>query len=819
MESLRRQLRYAVRRFVRAPVFTLVALLTLAAGIGANTAIFSVVNTVLLKPLPFPDPERLVGVWHTAPGLGFEEANQSPALYFTYRDENRVFEDTGMWDDADVTITGLAEPERVQALMVTDGTFPILRVQAALGRIFTPSDDLPGSPLTVVLSHPYWQRRFGGDPAVVGKSLTVNGRSREIIGVLPAGFRFLRSKPDVFLPFQFNRAEVYMGNFSYQGLARLKPGVTIEQANIDVARMIPMATERFPKGVTLKMLQEARFGPKVRPLKEDLVGDVGKVLWVLLGTVGMVLLIACANVANLFLVRAESRQQELAVRLAVGADRRRIGAQLLSESALLGVAGGACGVLLAYGGIRLLIGLGPAELPRLDEIGIDTPVLLFTLAISLFAGLLFGLFPVFKYARPDLIAALKEGGRASSDGRERHRARNALVVSQVALALVLLIGSGLMLRSFQALRGVQPGFSHPAEVLTLRISIPAAEVPDEEAAVRIHEQIQQRIEQIPGVTSVGLSSSITMDGHGSNDPVWVEGFPIADGQLPPIRRFKWVSENYFQTVGNPVLAGRSISWADIYRHADVVMVTENFARQYWSEPATAVGKRLRTGDDVWRQIIGVVGDEHDDGVGRPATPIVYWPTLLANFQGEKLVARRTMSYAIRTQRIGSSTLLREVQQAVWSINPNLPLAEVRTLDRILATSMAQTSFTLVMLGIAAAVALLLGVIGIYGVLSYTVSQRTREIGIRMALGAGRQEVSRLFVSQGLLLTGIGLLLGLGAAAGLTRLMYALLFGVRPLDFLTYGAVSLVLAFIALMASYVPARRAARVDPLEALRWE
>jgi putative ABC transport system permease protein len=571
--------------------------------------------------------------------------------------------------------------------------------------------------------------------------------------------------------------------------------------------------------VTLKMLREARFGPKIRPLKQDLVGDVGKVLWVLLGTVGMVLLIACANVANLFLVRAESRQQELAVRLAVGADWKRIGAQLLSESTLLGIAGGACGVLLACGGIRLLIGLGPAELPRLDEIRIDPLVLLFTLAISLLAGLLFGLFPVIKYARPDLVSALKEGGRASSDGRERHRARNALVVAQVALALVLLVGSGLMIRSFQALRRVQPGFSQPTDVLTLRISIPAAEVPDEEVAVRLHEQIQHRIEQIPGVASVGLSSSITMDGHDSNDAVWVEGFPVADGQLPPIRRFKWVSENYFQTMGSPVLAGRSISWADTYHRADVVMVTENFARQYWSAPADAVGKRIRTSDDVWRQIIGVVGDEHDDGVGRPATPVVYWPMLLANFQGEKLIARRTMGYAVRTQRIGSPTLMREVQQAVWSVNPNLPLADVQTLDRILRTSMAQTSFTLVMLAIAAAVALLLGMIGIYGVISYAVSQRTREIGIRMALGAGRQEVSRLFVSQGLVLTGIGLLLGLGAAAGLTRLMSALLFGVSPFDLVTYGAVSVVLACIALMASYIPARRAARVDPLEALRWE
>jgi len=818
--SLGKQLRYVWRKLARSPLFTIVAVVTLGTGIGANTAIFSIVNGVLLKPLPFEDPESLVGVWHKVPGLGYDVVNQSPATYFSYREENRSFEDVGLWDNTSVSVTGLAEPERVAALLVTDGLFPLLRVQPVLGRTLTAEDDSPGSPETVILSHAYWQRRFGGDPGAIGRKLIVEGRPREILGVMPSGLRFLRFEPDLFLPFRFDRSQVKMNDFSYQGLARLKPGVTLEQANADVARMIPLAAHKFPRGLTLKQMEEARFGPNVRPLKLDAVGDIGKVLWVLLGTVGMVLLIAGANVANLFLVRAEGRQQELAVRLAMGADRSRIARELLLESVTLGLIGGAAGLLLAFVGIRLLVAMGPESLPRLEEIAIDPAVLFFTLVVSLLVGLFFGLVPALKYTRPQLVSALKEGGRRSSDGKERHRARSILVVSQVALALVLLIGSGLMIRSFQALRRVQPGFLRPEEVLTLRIGIPSAEIPDVEQTVRAHEQILRRIEQIPGVVSVGLSHSITMDGHDSNDAVFVEEFPTREGQIPPIRRFKWISERYFETMGNPILAGRAITWTDIYRHAPVAVVTENIAREYWKEPEAALGKRIKQSlESPWREIVGVVGNEHDDGVDQKAVPTVYWPMLVEDFWGQKLFAQRRMAYAIRTQRLGTPTFLQEVRQAVWSVNPNLPLADVRTLEEILAQSLARTSFTLVILGIAAGVALLLGAVGIYGVISYSVSQRTREIGIRMALGARRGEVSGLFLRHGLLLAGIGVALGLGAAAGLTRLMSALLYGVSPLDPLTYGAVAVGLAGVALLASYVPARRAMSVDPAEALRWE
>ena len=822
MHSTNKLLQIALRRLAGAPLFTGVAVITLALGIGANAAIFSVINGALLRPLPFEDPERLVGVWHEAPGLGFDLVNQSPALHFTYREENRVFEDVGMWDNDNVSITGLEAPERVEALYVTEGTLQLLRVQPALGRAFSVEDDSPGTPETVILAWPYWQRKLGGDPAVLGRKLIIDGRPCEVIGVMPRDFRFLRNDPALLLPIRLNRSEVFMGNFSYQGVARLKPGVTLEQADADVARMIPLVTEKFRmvEGFTLKMLEEARFAPNLRPLMQDAVGDVGKALWILLGTVGIVLLIACANVANLFLVRAESRQQELAIRTALGAGAGRIARELLSESLALGIAGGALGLALAYAGIRLLVAMGPESLPRLEEISVDSRVLLFTLGISLMAGLLFGLLPVLKYARPRVASALREGGRTFSEGKERHRARNTLAVAQIALTLVLLIGSGLMIRTFQALRYVNPGFASPEQVLTLRISIPSADVPDIEQAVRMHEQILRRIESIPGVVSAGLSSSITMDGWDTNDPLFVEDYPTPDGQLPPIRRYKWISERYFETMGNPLLAGRSITWADIYNRAPVVVITENLAREYWKEPAAAIGKRVKSSPpQPWREIIGVVGNEHDDGVSQKATPVVYWPMLVSNFYEEEVYGRRTVAYAIRTRRPGASALLREVQQAVWSINPNLPLANVRMLDEILERSMARTSFTLVMLAIAAGVALLLGVVGIYGVISYSVSQRKREIGIRMALGAQRAEVSGLFVRHALLLTAIGLALGLGAAVGLTRLMSALLFGVGALDPLTFAAVAVLLGTAALLASYLPARRASRMNPVDALRWE
>jgi putative ABC transport system permease protein len=815
-------MRHALRRLVSSPAFSLTAAITLAAAIGANALIFSIVNGVLLKPLPFDRPESLVGVWHVAPGLMPGPLNQAPSTYILYREQSESFEDIGLYDNTSVTLTGRGEPEEVEALIVTDGTLPILGVRPILGRAITKADDAPGGPDTMLISHKYWQRAFGGSPTAIGQSVLMNGRPREVIGVLPEDFRFLRYQPEVIFPLRLNRAEVRLGQFNYQGVARLKPGVTIERANADLARLIPRLVDMFPMppGFKREMFDEIKLGPNVRPLREDAIGDIGPALWILFGTVGVVLLVACANVANLFLVRAEGRQQELAVRLALGAGLRRVAGELLSESVLLGLAGGVLGLGLAYGGIQLLLALEPARLPRLHEISLDPIVFAFTLAISLAAGLLFGIAPIAKYARPQLANALKENGRGSSDGRERHRTRNTLVVAQVAMALVLLVASGLMIRTFSAMRNVPPGFVNPQDVLTLRISIPTALVADPAQVAQTHEQIQRRIEAIAGVSSVGASSSITMDGNDSNDPIFVEGVPMPEGKIPPLRRQKWIAENYFNTMGNPIVAGREIAWADVHARRPVAMLSDNLARELFGSAQAALGKRVRqTPSNPWREVIGVVGNEHDDGVTRPATTIVYWPMLQEDFWDVGLRSQRSMAYAIRSSRLRDTGFLKEIQQAVWSVNPNLPLASVETLQEIYGKSMAQTSFTLVILGIAAAVTLLLGVVGIYGVIAYVVAQRRREVGIRMALGAAAGEVQRLFVRHGLVVTGIGLLVGAIAAAAMSRVLGALLFDVSPLDPLTYSGGIVALGLVALLATWLPARQATRVDPATALRGE
>ncbi len=803
-------------------MFTGLTLLTLAVGIGANAAIFSVLNGVLLKPLPYPEPERLVSIWQTAPGLSMGEINTSPATYFTYREESKTFKDVGIWRNDSVSVTGLAEPEQIRALMVSDGVLPIVGVQPIRGRWFTRQNDSPGTARTMMVSYGYWERRLGGDPSVIGKRIVVDGEPREVIGVMPRDFRFMDSRAEVILPLRLNRNEVFIGNFSYQSIARLKPGATISQANADVARMLPMMTSKFrpAPGMSPKMLEDAKLGPDVRPLKKDVVGDIGKVLWILMGTVAIVLFIACANVANLLLVRAEGRRHELAIRAALGAGWGQIAKELLFESVALGVVGGALGLGVAYAAIRALVALAPANLPRLEQVTIDGPVLLFTVAVSVISGLLFGFIPVFKYAGPQVGLALRDGSRSVSEGRERHRARSVLVVVQVALALVLLISSGLMIRTLQALRDVKPGFTDPDDVLTMQISLTGTQAPKHEQVVRIDQQILQKITALPGVGSAALTNSVTMDGNNDNDPIFVEDHPYDESRIPPIRRFKFIAPGYFATIGNPLLAGRDLTWMDIYDKRNVVLVSDNFAREYWGNPSAALGKRIRENPKApWREIVGVTGNEYDNGVDAKPPAVVYWPMMVRDFWGQEVSVQYSMCIVIRSPRAATSSFLKEVQQAVWSIQPDLPIANVRTLREIYDRSMARTSFTLVMLALAGGMALLLGVVGIYGVISYSVSQRTREIGIRMALGAPQQQVRQMFVQHGLLLTGIGLMFGIAAALALTRLMSTLLFGVSAMDPVTYFAVSGVLALAALVASYVPARRATVIDPVEALRAE
>jgi predicted permease len=816
------RLKYVLRRLMHSPGFTTIAVLTLGIGIGANTAIFSVIEGVLLKPLSYSHPEQLVDVNHTAPGVNMPDVGSAPFLYFTYRDEGRSFQNMGLVNGDAVSITGSGEPEHVQTLDVTADVLPALSVQPLLGRSFSQKDDSPGASPTAILTYGYWQRKFGGDAAVLGRRLIVDGKAAEIIGVLPAGFRFMDMKLSMLQPLQLDRNKTFVGNFSYRSVARLKPGVTMAQASADIARMIPIALHKFPPyaGLNIEMFVKARLGPKLQPLKDTLIGDIGKVLWVLMGTIGMVLLIACANVANLLLVRADGRQQELAIRAALGANRSRLAAELLMESMTLGLFGGVLALGLAYGAVRLLLALAPSYIPRLDQISIDAPVLLFTLVVSLFAGLLFGMIPVLKYGSPRVAQALRSGGRTLSQSKDRHRTRNTLVIVEVALALVLLISSGLMIRTFEALRHVQPGFTQPEEVQSVRISIPDSQVPDDVKAIRMEQAIVDKVAEIPGVTSVAFTSNMPMTGNSWTDAIYAEDKVYSQSEIPPLRRFKFHSPGLLKAMGNALVAGRDFTWTDVYDKRPVAMVSENLARELWHDPRAAIGKRIRpVPGEPWREIVGVAGDERDDGVNQKAPKFAIWPILMDNFSTNKIFAARNFSLVIRSSRAGSSSLIAAVQQAIWSVNPNLPLADVHTLEDLAQKSMARTSFTLLMLAIAGGMALLLGVVGIYGVISYSVSQRTREIGIRMALGAKRSELTRLFVGNGLRLVAIGAVFGLAAAAVLMRFMQSLLFEVSPFDPVTYCAVTLTLVAAALMASYVPALRATMIDPMEALRAE
>jgi predicted permease len=562
----------------------------------------------------------------------------------------------------------------------------------------------------------------------------------------------------------------------------------------------------------LNWFKESRIGPNLQPLKQYMIGDVGKVLWVVVGGVGLVLLIACANVANLLLVKVEGRQQELAIRAALGASPGRIAGGLLLESLVLAVIGGALGLLFAYGGLRALIALAPSDLPRLNDIGIDRLVLLFTLGVTMVAGLLFGSMLPLRYAGVRVGTGLRETGRSVSASRERHRARNALVVIQVGLALVLLVSSGLMIRTFQALIHVQPGFTAPAEVETFHVHFPPEMIKAPERLVRMDQAILDNIEAIPGVSSADFSSAVPMDAGADSEPVLVKDHML-QGQLPPASKCFWVSPSFFRTMGIPIVAGRDLTWDDVLNKRPVAIVSENLAREYWHNPSDALGKQIGGSPQAWRQIVGVVGNVYDDGTSQKAPATVYWPITDADvFLGGP-------AFAIRSARAGTQSLMNEVRQAVWSVDPDLPLSAVHTLDYYYRNSMARVSFMLVMLSLAGGMALLLGAIGLYGVIGYSVSQRTHEIGIRMALGAQREYILRLILGQGTKLALIGVAIGVAAAFGLSRFLSSLLYGVKPTDPLTFLGVTIMLVLVTLLACYIPARRAMRVDPMVALKYE
>jgi predicted permease len=822
-------IRYGLRALRHNPVFTAVGLLTIAIGIGANAAVFSVVNSVLLKPLNYPKAQELVALHQTAPGAAgladFENGLLlSPSMYFTYAEQNRTFQSLGVWITGTANVTGLAEPEQVRMLGVSDGLLQALGVPPEAGRWFSQADQIPNGPERVMLSYGYWQRRFGGDRAVIGRNVMVDSRPREIVGVMPQGFRFVDADFDVIMPFAFNRGKLILAGFGYHGIARLKPGVTIAQANADITRMLPIWMDSWSNGpgTNPHIYETWKITPMIRPLKQEMIGNVSELLWVVMGTIGLVMLIACANVANLLLVRVEARQQELAVRAALGAGWGRIVRGLLVESVMLGLMGGVVGVGLAYAGVRFLVTLGPTNLPRLSEISIDARTLGFTLLLSLLSGLLFGLIPALKYTGPRTSLALRSAGRTISVSRERHRARNLLVVGQVAMALVLLVSAGLMIRTFEALRTVEPGFTDAQYLQVMRVSIPDSLVLEPERVMRIHNEILDKLAVIPGVKSAGFVSEMPMEGFDSDwDEIFAEDKTYPDNVIAPLRLYKYISPGFLQTAGTRLVAGREMTWSEVYGLQPVVMISENLAREMWGTPSAAIGKHLREFPKMpWHQVIGVIQDVHEKGVQERAPEIVYWPPMMADLFGPGPVqAARTVTFVIRTERAGTEGFLNEVRQAVWSVNSNLPPASVRTMEEVYDKSVARTSFTLVMLGIAGGMALTLGIIGIYGVISYTVSQRKREIGIRLALGAQGGDVLQMVLKQGAKMALVGVAIGIAAAFALTRLMTNLLFDVTAHDPMTFAAVAALLIFVALLACYIPARRAMLVDPIVALRYE
>jgi predicted permease len=816
IERAWQDVRYAVRGFRRAPAFTAFALLTLALGIGDTTAVFSVVDGVLLKPLPYPEPDRLVDVRQSTVTPAIDDLPMAASQYFVFRDQNRTVTDVGLYSNGAVAVTGRGAPERVTVVQATDGVLPVLGTAPALGRLFTRDDDRPDAPPVAVATFAYWRDALGSDPAAIGRSLVLDGTPTTIVGVLPKRFRFLDVDDlSLVMPLRFDRGKTFLAGFNWSMVARLRPGATEASVAADMARLLPVVNRSFPSppGMSAAMLDHAGFQTHVRQLKQAVVGDVGHVLWIVMGTIAFVLLIACANVGNLLLVRAEGRRRELAVRAALGAGARRIAAGLLTESLVLGLAGGALGLFVAATTVHLLVAIAPAGLPRLHEIGIDTRTVLFTFAVSLVAALLFGGIPIMRRGAAGLGTALRSGDRSASATRAQHRTRGALVVVQVALALVVLVSSGLMIRTYRALTHVDPGFRAPASVQTFRLAIPGTEVPDREQVVHVQEDIIRRLAAIPGVAAAGVSNRIPMDGATAVIPVYAKGRAYAADQVPPVRQFKRISPGFLQTLGTPLVAGRDFTWADIDNDHRVAMVSEGLARELWREPAAALGQYIRVGlglgDDPWREVVGVVADVYDNGVSQAAPTTAYWPLRMDNFEGDRPSVIRNFSVAIRSDRAGTDALMTEVRQAVWASNPSLPIANVRTLDDYYRQSMARTSFTLVMLLIAGGIALLLGVVGLYSVIAYAVTQRTREIGIRAALGARPAQLASAFVRSGLWLTVIGLAGGTAAALALTRLMTSLLFGVSPFDPLTYLGVAVALIATTCLASYGPPRDAGR----------
>ena len=805
-----------VRRVLSDPSFAVVSVITLAIGLGANMAIFTVVNAVLLRPLPVPDSDRLVTLNHAAPGLTqFPELPMSNALYFLYASESRTLDGVAMFQGRQLSFTGTEDPQRIEAAIVTASFFDVIRTPPRLGRSFTIDDERPDAPPVVILTDDLWRSRFGSDPNIVGRLVEIEGASTEIVGVLPPLLLF---PEQLYRPVQLDPAQVQLGAFGMRGLARIGDGRSLGQVQAELAAMASNLVELLPDQDAAVVLANAGFTPRIRPAREMIVGDIEATLWILLGAVGFLLLIACANVANLFLARAEARHRELAIRIALGESRAHVIGTTIGESVMLALVGGLVAAPLAFAAVRLLVRFGPLELPRVREIGLDSDVLLFGLALSLVAGLLFGVLPALKASAIPASASLNEGARGASATRERHLTRRVLVVAQIALALTLLVGSGLAARSFQRLASVDAGFD-PTGVLSFRLSLPERRYESDESRLLFHRRLLERLTALPGATAVAAVSDLPLGGSLSGTGASLEGQPLADGDFPPIFMTKSVSSGYFDAMGIDLVEGREFERLDADRASLVVIVSQGLARAHWPNES-ALGKGIRPGGppgegEDWFRVVGVVQDVHQQSLHDPPPELAYYPLATPASEGEIDVSLG-MSYIVRAE---GANLAGSARAAVRALDPSLPISDADSMETLVARARAQRAFVMVLLLIASGFAVLVGAIGLYGVVSYVVARRSREIAIRMAIGARLADIRRLVLVEAGWMALTGTALGLGAAVALTRRLQSLLFETSPLDPTVLAGVSTLLAGICLLASWLPARRAARVEPVTALRAE